>query len=87
MDYNKDKEFDDFFSKGFEENSLQIKPDSKEWDSLAKRLDHNQEKKSTGAFPWLWLLFPLMFLLQAWSLYDNHTMKNLIADYQSKEKN
>jgi hypothetical protein len=85
MDYNKDKEFDDFFSKGFEENSLQIKPDSKEWDSLAKRLDHHQEKKSTGAFPWLWLLLPLMFLLQAWSLYDNYTMKNLIADYQSIE--
>jgi hypothetical protein len=85
MDYNKDKEFDDFFSKGFEENSLQIKPDSKEWDSLAKRLDHHQEKKSTGAFPWLWLLLPLMFLLQAWSLYDNHKMKNLIADYQSIE--
>lgn len=87
MDYNKDKEFDDFFSKGFEENGLFIKPDNKEWDSLAIRLDQHQEKKSKGSLSWLWLLLPLMFLLQAWSLYDNYQLKNMLAEYQSNKNN
>lgn len=70
MDKNNNKFFDDFFSKGFEEENNQIKPEKQEWDALATRLDRHQGIQNKPSWTWLWLLIPLLLLFQAWTAYQ-----------------
>lgn len=70
MDKNNDKLFDDFFSKGFEDENNQIKPEKQEWETLATRLDRHQGLQSSRSWSWFWLLIPFLLLIQAWTVYQ-----------------
>ena len=70
MDKNNDKLFDDFFSKGFDDENNPIKPEKQEWEALATRLDRYQGIQNRPTWSWLWLLIPFLLLFQAWTAYE-----------------
>lgn len=68
MDHNSEKQFDEYFRKGFDEKLHKIKPEKGEWESLSSRLDHQQGKKNHLSGSWLWVLIPLFLFTQTWTV-------------------
>lgn len=89
MDKNNDKLFDDFFSKGFDNDSYQVKPEKQDWEALATRLDRHQGKQNNTAWSWLWLLLPLLLLFQMWTAYQWHQTRKKLDSFieANRQKN